>query len=606
MEFLNPAALYGFYLLPLLLIPYLIKGRARREAFSSLLLLREISSRSRERPWGRLYLPPLFFLQLLLLILLILALAEPILLVPPSNIAIILDNSASMQADEGGQSRFALAQDEAGNLLRNLSLGARVHLYLTVPRLERTKEEAMSPSEAVAVVSRLRPYDLGDPPGDYGDRLWRLTKENKYERTYFLTDHPAQGDGGRIRVITVGRPKENLALTSFQVTGSSFATSQLEARLEATHFSSREEKIKINLKGGGKVLASRTLNLQARQSISISFQGFPHFPYYEAEIEGKDGLLLDNRRYAVSPASRSLRILAISPRPQPLYSLRSIPGVSLEVIAPEAYAKRSRSDHSVEIFHLSAPAALPRNHALFVLPPDENPLVSLGKPLSRPLVSSWNEPHPLTRYINFALFRPSYSRPLQPRSFGTAVIESPEGPLAVTAEREGFRYLVLGFDPFPFLGRDNLPVSIFTLNLLDWFYGASGLKSIATGEPLVLSPRFRGGVVTTPLGEKLPIQEGRTVPDLTLSQGIYEISHGQEKELVAVNLQDTKESDLTEPAPIRIKEDPEVSTGQSVFRSLWPYLLLFSILLLLAEWFLNLRATRSRYGVDSAKASTGL
>ncbi|TAJ91201.1 hypothetical protein EPO44_14570, partial [bacterium] len=86
MEFLNPAALYSFFLLPLLLIPYLIKRRPRRLVFSSLLLLRDFPSRSLGRPWGRLYLPPIFFLQLLLLILLTLALAEPVFSVRPLKV----------------------------------------------------------------------------------------------------------------------------------------------------------------------------------------------------------------------------------------------------------------------------------------------------------------------------------------------------------------------------------------------------------------------------------------------------------------------------------------------------------------------------------------
>src|SRR3989338_6684862 len=137
MEFLNPAALYAFFLLPLLLITYLIKRRPRRLVFSSLLLLRDLSTPASGRPWGRLYLPPIFFLQLLLLVLLILALAEPVLSVRPLKVAVILDNSASMQALEGEKSRFELAREQARDLLRGFSPEAQVDLYLPVPRVGR-------------------------------------------------------------------------------------------------------------------------------------------------------------------------------------------------------------------------------------------------------------------------------------------------------------------------------------------------------------------------------------------------------------------------------------------------------------------------------------
>jgi hypothetical protein len=112
MEFLNSTALYGLLVLPLLLIPYLIRRKPQRIIFSSLLLLTEYDSSARRRPWGRFRLPPAFFLQLLLLTLLISALAEPVLSVRPTHIAIVLDNSASMQTLEDGKTRFPWHKNE--------------------------------------------------------------------------------------------------------------------------------------------------------------------------------------------------------------------------------------------------------------------------------------------------------------------------------------------------------------------------------------------------------------------------------------------------------------------------------------------------------------
>ena len=54
-----------------------------------------------------------------------------------SSIAIVLDNSASMQTLENQQPRFALAQEKARELLADLGVAGKVDLYLTVPRLEK-------------------------------------------------------------------------------------------------------------------------------------------------------------------------------------------------------------------------------------------------------------------------------------------------------------------------------------------------------------------------------------------------------------------------------------------------------------------------------------
>ena len=59
------------------------------------------------------------------------------------------------------------------------------------------------------------------------------------------------------------------------------------------------------------------------------------------------------------------------------------------------------------------------------------------------------------------------------------------GPLVFATAQRGARQLALGFDIFPYLGRENLPVSIFTLNLLDWFFHGS-VEGRVTGAPLTM------------------------------------------------------------------------------------------------------------------------
>jgi hypothetical protein len=606
MEFLNPIALYGFLALPLLLVPYLIRTNPRRVVFSSLLLFMELASRPNRRPWERLRLPPIFFLQLLLLILLILALGEPVFSIRPNKIAIVLDNSASMQTREDGKTRFTLAKEKASALLGDLSVGGRIDLYLTTPRLEKVAAGPLAPSAAAGIIARLEPYDLGESPLDYNKVLGQLAVEQRYDRVYLLTDHPSRGQSGTIRVISLGHPQDNLAIVSFQVRRSSLANSRLEGTTEVTNFSAKDQKIKILLRGGGSVLASRELAVAAGKSGSAVFEGFTAHPYYEAEIDVRDALPVDNRRFAVPARSRELRILGVSPQPQALSTLRSIPGVSLDTVSPAEYGKADHSGYNLEIFHFSAPPVLPRNPALFVLPPDSNPLVELARPISRPVVSSWREPHPLSRYINFALFRPSYARPMRPRVPGESVMESAGGSIAFTVESRRIRRLVLGFDPFPYLGRENLPVSIFTLNFLDWFFDSTAGRETATGEPLAFGITRPGDRLVTPNGEKVLLKPGSSGFPQTFIQGIYQLNRAGEKELTAVNLQDVGESDLREPSPIDLRGGNGSAGRSSVFFSFWPYLLFASLLLLLLEWFINPRMVRLRLRPRATRMISGL
>ena len=594
MEFLNPAALYGFLALPLLLIPYLIRRKPRRVIFSSLLLFMEPVMRAGGRPLGRLRLPLVFFLQLLLLALLILALGEPVLSIRASNIAIVLDNSASMQTLEGEQTRFALAQEKARGLLADLGATGKVDLYLTVPRLEKVRGATFGPAEAAGILDALSPYDLADAPIDYRNVLSQMAKEQRYDRVYLITDHPVRGQADVLRVITVGQPSDNFAISSFNISHSSLVGSRLEATAEVANFSTKDERMRVALRGGGALLSSRELFVAAGKVAMVALVGFQAQPYYEFEIDVRDALPLDNRRFAVPPASQNLRILGISPKPQALSSLRSIPGVSLDLIAPQEYDKTDRKGYDLEVFHYSTLPVVPAKPALFVLPPDNNPLVNLEKPVSRPLISSWREPHPLTRYVNFALFRPAFSRPLRPRVSGETIIEGHLGPLVFATEQHGLRQLALGFDIFPYLGRENLPVSVFTLNLLDWFFHSSRVER-ATGVPLTFSSAQQGNFLLTPRGDKITLHPGVNNFPATYFQGTYQVDRGTRREFFAVNLKNTNESDLRQPTPIELRNVDSAGSKVSALFSIWPHLLLIALLLLLVEWFVNPRPLRAAF-----------
>jgi len=205
------------------------------------------------------------------------------------------------------------------------------------------------------------------------------------------------------------------------------------------------------------------------------------------------------------------------------------------------------------------------------------------------VVSSWREPHPLTRYVNFALFRPSYARALKPKVASESIIETTSGSLAFAAERDGIHYLVLGFDPFPYLGRENLPISVFTLNFLDWFFENAGKHGRATGAPVALSNIQAGDWVITPRGEKILLRPGERAFANTYNQGIYQLSRGGVRESFAVNLEDAGESDLRAPLAMEIHGENGGRTNASALFSFWPYLLLASLLLLLVEWFVRPR-----------------
>jgi len=133
-------------------------------------------------------------------------------------------------------------------------------------------------------------------------------------------------------------------------------------------------------------------------------------------------------------------------------------------------------------------------------------------------------------------------------------------------------------------------MSIFTLNVLDWFFTA-GLSSQATGEPITLGSVRAGDRLTTPKGAELSLKAGYDYFSGTFHQGIYLRNRGNQREFLARNLQDTNESDLRAIAPIQLRGGEENPAANTVLFSFWPYLLLASLGLSFIEWFVNPRVT---------------
>ena len=155
---------------------------------------------------------------------------------------------------------------------------------------------------------------------------------------------------------------------------------------------------------------------------------------------------------------------------------------------------------------------------------------------------------------------------------------------------QGFRYLTLGFDPFPYLGRDNLPMSIFTLNLLDWFFESQGERGQATGDA---NPAGQGRR-RRPHHHAAWAKNCRENQALTISAALFFKA--------SINCSATA-SRSASPVTCRIEANPTcaprrpsncaVGVGRqretSALFAFWPYLLIVSLILLMLEWFINPR-----------------
>ena len=571
--------------LPALLVPYLFRRRARRVVVPSLFLYEGLAASARRGMWGRLRLSPLFFLHLLILLLLILIAARPVVRSPGGSVAFVLDTSASMQARApAGVARvFDLAKHALGSRLATLPEGDRIGLFTSAPSPQKIADTSLAGEWSEPSLDRLLAgIEVTDTP-DPSDAVLsvffaQLLAEDGFQRLVFFTDRPlASSVPPQVSVVRLGEGGPNLGITGFRLHRSPFFPDAVEATLRVVGTAPTEDwRVSLEDAETGRELQSLP------QDQTFSFSDVPVARTYRARLLIEDGLELDNAAYAVLPRLGSVSGLLVSPLPQGAASLSRIPALRLEQVSPQDYHPDMAARFPFVLFHLTAPDSLPPSNAAFVLPPEGNAVFPLDRAAAEPDITRWTVGHPLVRYVHFPLLKPTFGHAFSPPAWSTTVVHATPGPLILAGERRGYRYAAVGFDLLPYLGRQNLPASILTLNLLGWLAGPAGrTPSLTTGASLSLGGQ--APQVSGPDGQPVPVA-GRSLR--LLKQGVYRVTeHGHQRRL-AVNLGSAEESRLGRP--LRLDVPTPTQLEQTAQRPVWPWVIVGVLLLLgLERWLVG-------------------
>jgi len=99
----------------------------------------------------------------------------------------------------------------------------------------------------------------------------------------------------------------------------------------------------------------------------------------------------------------------------------------------------------------------------------------------------WPPTGSLTDSVNFRLLNLHGGEYLGQHPWLQAIVSGSGGALMLAGERSGHRIVALGFNPFPYLGRQNLPMSVLTLNSLSYLAGfGAETAGYHTGDPWIV------------------------------------------------------------------------------------------------------------------------
>ena len=255
------------------------------------------------------------------------------------------------------------------------------------------------------------------------------------------------------------------------------------------------------------------------------------------------------------------------------------------------------ANYDLAIFEYTTPKELPIVNTLLVMPPPGDPVFNIAaQPAGRIEVAGWPTTDLLTDGVNFRLLNFRSGEYLGQHSWMQTVVTGNGGGLILAGSRNGHRFVATGFNPFPYLGRQNLPMSILTLNMLGYLAGFGAQSGgYRTGEPWMVPAAVRA--IVMPSGRKEAVQPGALFSAVN-TQGIYQMigANGQ-KTLRAVNLADLPASDLANIPPISIASAASgtVPTSSIVRAPLAAFILAAIFLLIVIE---SLLVYRRRHVVE--------
>ena len=619
MALLDPlAGLAGLGLAAIVALYFLRARRPTRHVPSTLWWRPITLDRQAAAPWQRLRPSWLLALQLLAAAFVVMALLQPALATAQAltgQTVVIIDASATMQATDVHPSRFAVAVDDARNLVQRLGPRAKMTLIAMGPT---PREIASSEGERQPLLQALDQLRPSDGPADLQDALQLAVatagQRSGGTRLIILSDGIAQPVGQPVTVPfpvqykKIGVSGENAGVTALAVLsglGGDHAVAHVQ------NFGQVADHLTAEMYAGTHLTGARSLDLAPGDGEEVTFPVPAGATSVRVALVPHDDYPLDQVAVAVAAPPERLRVLLVSSGDlflQQALALR--PDVQVVSEAPSSWRPwqgSSSSSYDLFVFEGFVPARLPTGAPYLVVGPPPNGALGSGRALSPgPLLPAQSD-DPLLDDVDLADVDVAASADLSSSHFGSVVVTSASGPVLLvrppTTTSPAAAVLGIYLHDSNLVLRSAFPILLNNLSeyLAPGTVPAPGQQP---GTPVTISPGpgAKQVTVTPPDGRAETIWRGAgnaTAPgaltfDGTSEPGVYQVDVSARDGTNAVSyfaVDVTGQSIAPSPSLQVAGTAGKALPTSSIYQSLWPWLAVVALVLLLTEWVVYHRAT---------------
>lgn len=639
MAFLVPFGLLALLTLPLILLLHLIRERRRRVAVPSLILWQNLPRRMDAQRRRRLPLTLLLLLHLLAAALIALALGQPqwlgLLFGSGQHLAVVIDTSASMGARTSGLNgamRLDQVRDRARALVGGLRGGDTLTLVAAGPQARLVETgNAESRSRLLSAIDDLAIDGVGTDVASALTLAQAALESYPDGRVVVLSDSALPALDNELANVprkrpidweSIGATLDNRAVVTLAARSWNNAAAEnsdgraaVQVYARVANYSQTSAATSLRLFSDETLIDTRAVNLQANGETELTWTLPAGTRLLRAELDGRDALPADDIASLSLAPPRPVNALLVSATPAALErALKAVPGVSVAVVAPGAYATSqlaARAD--LTVFDGILPEAWPTGGVLVINPP-----LGGDRPGDAPLQAT-SQMHDLARETD-RVVQPSPAvtlfdglslggvnfgsvRRLEVPSWARVQLTAGDLPLVLRGRTDKSEVTIWAFD----VQRGNLTTRLafplLVARTVRDLTPATLPSSLSAGEVLALQPgpRVESLELRDPDGQSrsLPLAANRetTVQAALSTPGVYTLLERSGSETlfegrIAVNAGAAIESDLR-PRPIPSGLDQGLSSAaQSNVEAgalpdrqpLWLWLVAGALIVMMVEW----------------------
>jgi len=508
------------------------------------------------------------------------------------HIALILDNSASMQSMETGKTRFSEAQNSALRLVEQMNTHDQM-MIISVSSCARV-ESTFTPNKAMLskTIKTLKPLDCSTGMRDALVLASASLKNYRDGKIFLLSDgaFPELKDMGQIPpviFIPFGNSCNNTGITNIDLRRSPFST-DIEIMVETGNFSDAAREFSMELYLDDKLIDAHKINIGKGESQWEIFHGInAQKGNVNVKLDINDDLAIDNNAYAViSPPSLMKILLVTDGNPFLEHLLSILPGLQIFISTPSDYS--SGKTYDLVIFDGGELPVIPGGNFVFLGTKINTDNFKINGETENPPVIARDKEHPVMRFVDFSDVHIEKAFKITPPVSGKILLEAKDTPLICSLIEENFKALFIGFTLYnsDIVFRPAFPI-LFS-NIIQYFNHVSSDMSenvIKTGNTIKIS-NYNVKIIT-PDGSEMYMDGKRSFSE-TFNTGIYRVKYGKKETYIAANLIDSAESNIKPGKSILIgKTCVNSSTINEVVRKeFWKILAFLVLILLTIEWYI--------------------